>query len=162
MTPAAVAGMLAGLFLALVGSSLPLGTMYANIHPDYVALLVLYWAITSDRGAGYLTVWAIGLLQDLVVGDMPGAQAIALVFMVFVLYTGISRVKQFASWEQLFFIFALLLLERLAAWLWQGWSGVLPHWHLSLLVSPALGTALWPLLTFTLDHVYQYFHRPRT
>ncbi len=162
MTPTVVAAMLACLFLALVGSTLPLGPMYANLHPDYVALLVLYWAITSDNGAGYLPVWAIGLLQDFVVGDMPGAQAIALVLMVFVLYTGISRVKKFSSWEQLLFIFALLLLEQLAAWLWQGWSGVLPQWHLSLLVAPALGTALWPLLTFALDHLYQYFHRPRT
>jgi len=140
---------------AFVATNLPLGPVYASLHPDFVALLVLYWAIGSNGSLGYTLAWGIGLVQDLILGDLLGAHAMGLVLMLYLLYLGLARVRRLPPWEQLFFIFLLLLAERLVVWLWQGWTVPL-RWHWALLVAPAFGAALWPLWTSLLDRV---FHR---
>lgn len=139
---------------AFVATNLPLGPVYASLHPDFVALLVLYWAIGGNGTLGYTLVWGIGLLQDLILGDLLGAHAMGLVLMLFLLYLGLARVRRLPPWEQLFFIFLLLLAERFVAWLWQGWTTPV-RWHWALLVAPAFGAALWPLWTSLLDRIFQ-------
>ncbi len=140
------------LALAFVAQTLPLGQLYAHLHPNFVALVILYWALSSANGLSYFLVWTIGILQDLLEGTVLGSQGIALVVMVFLLYAWIQRVRRLPSWEQLFFIFVLLLVERLTAWLWQAWTGTL-LWENSLLMGPALGATLWPLLVFLFEGI---------
>ena len=145
-----------GLALAFFVEALPLGPLYAQLHPDFVALLILYWALSSSQALSYVVTWLIGLLQDLLLGDLLGAQAISLVLMLVLLYTWMSRVRRLPPWEQLFFIFFLLLAQHLSAWLWQLWVGPIA-WHDSLLLGPALGAALWPLLTYLLDQLQRHW-----
>lgn len=147
--------------LAFFAESLPLGPLYAQLHPDFVALLILYWALSSSQVLSYFGIWLIGLVQDLVLGDLPGSQAISLVLMLALLYGWISRVRHLPSWEQLFFVFFLLLAQCLSAWLWHAWVGPI-HWHSSLLLGPALGAALWPLLTYLLDQLQKHWPRRKT
>ncbi|MBU2806872.1 rod shape-determining protein MreD [Acidithiobacillus ferrooxidans F221] len=141
-----------GFLFALTAEAIPCGPFYASLHPDFVALLLLYWAISSASELSFTVVWLIGLLQDMVLGDVLGAQAIAGVVMIYLLYTGIARVRSLASWEQLFFIFMLLLAHRLLVWSWQAWAGTIT-WHFSLLLGPLIGALLWPLFTLTLDYL---------
>jgi rod shape-determining protein MreD len=141
-----------GFLLALAAGTLPFGPLYAIIHPDFVALLLLYWAISSSSELSFTIVWLIGLLQDIVLGDVLGGQAVAAVIMIYALYNGLGRVRRLSFWEQLFFIFLLLLGQRLITWLWQIWSGPIT-WHFSLLIAPLIGALLWPLFTFVLDHL---------
>ena len=79
-----------GFFFALVAEAIPCGPFYASLHPDFVALLLLYWAISSASELSFTVVWLIGLLQDMVLGDVLGAQAIAGVVMIYLLYTGFA------------------------------------------------------------------------
>ncbi|MCK9189840.1 rod shape-determining protein MreD [Acidithiobacillus sp.] len=141
-----------GFLFALTAETIPCGPLYALLHPDFVALLLLYWAISSRSELSFTIVWLIGLLQDMVLGGTLGTQAIAGVVMIYLLYTGIARVRSLASWEQLFFIFLLLLTHRLLVWLWQAWAGTIT-WHFSLLLGPVIGALLWPLFTLTLDYL---------
>ncbi|MEY2342981.1 rod shape-determining protein MreD [Acidithiobacillus sp. IBUN Pt1247-S3] len=152
--------LIVGFVLAFFTESLPLGPLYVQLHPDFVALLILYWALSSSQALSYVAIWLIGLVQDLLLGDLLGAQAISLVLMLVLLYTWISRVRRLPPWEQLFFIFFLLLAQRVSAWLWQLW--VVPiAWHNSLLLGPALGAALWPLLTYLLDQLQRHWPQRR-
>ncbi len=148
-----VIAMLIAFFLALALETLPSGPLYGMIHPDFVALLLLYWSISSGSVLSFSVVWLIGLLQDMVLGDVLGGQAIAGVIMIFALVNGLGRVRQLSAWEQLFFVFILLLVHRLIVWSWQLWSGPI-IWHFSLLVSPLIGALLWPLFTYSLDHLH--------
>ncbi|WCE93339.1 rod shape-determining protein MreD [Acidithiobacillus ferriphilus] len=148
-----------GLFFALTAEIIPCGPLYALLHPDFVALLLIYWAISSNSELSFTIVWLIGLFQDMVLGDMLGAQAIAGVIMIYLLYTSLGRVRRLPSWEQLFFIFLLLLTHRLLVWLWQAWAGFIT-WHFSLLLGPLIGALLWPLFTLVLDSL-RHALRPR-
>lgn len=148
-----------GFFIALSAETVPLGALYALLHPDFVTLLLLYWAISNNSELSFTIVWLIGLFQDMVLGDMLGAQAIAGVIMIYLLYTSLGRVRRLPSWEQLFFIFLLLLTHRLLVWLWQAWAGFIT-WHFSLLLGPLIGALLWPLFTLILDYL-RHALRPR-
>ncbi len=150
-----IVAMVVAFFLALVLETLPSGPVYGMVHPDFVAMLLLYWSIRSGSELSYTLVWLIGLLQDLVMGDVPGGQAIAGVLMIYALVNGLGRVRHLSVWEQLVFVFMLLLLHRLIVWLWQLWSGPL-SWHFSLFLSPLIGALLWPLFTYLLDGLRHY------
>ncbi|MFA7657149.1 rod shape-determining protein MreD [Acidithiobacillus thiooxidans] len=139
-------------FLAMALETLPSGPVYGMIHPDFVALLLLYWSIRSGSELSYTVVWLIGLLQDMVMGNVPGGQAVADVLMIYALVNGLVRVRHLSVWEQLVFIFMLLFAHRLIVWSWQLWSGPV-SWHFSLLLSPLMGALLWPLFTYLLDYL---------
>ncbi|WP_308387796.1 rod shape-determining protein MreD [Acidithiobacillus sp. AMEEHan] len=149
-----------GFLLAFLLESLPFGPLYAQLHPDFVALLILYWALSSEQALSYVVIWLIGLLQDLLLGDLLGAQAISLVLMLVLLYAWMNRVRRLPPWEQLFFIFFLLLAQQLAAWLWPLLLRPIA-WHNALLIGPALGAALWPLLTYLLDQMQRHWPQLR-
>lgn len=141
-----------GFFLALAGDSLPMGPLYLALRPDFVALLLLYWAITSATELGLGVAWIIGLVQDVVDGGVLGAHAMAAAVMIFILYAGLGKVRNLPPWEQLFFIFILLLAERLVAWSWQIWGGPIV-WNLALLLGPLTGALLWPVFVYLLDRI---------
>jgi rod shape-determining protein MreD len=145
-----------GFILAFLAESLPLGPLYAQLHPDFIALFILYWALSSSQPLSYFAIWLIGLAQDLIFGRVPGSDAIALVLMLALLYAWIARVRRLPPWEQLFFIFFLLLAQSLSSWLWQAWAGPIA-WHNALLLSAALGAALWPLFTYALDRLQHHW-----
>ena len=145
-----------GFALAFLAESLPLGPFYAQLHPDFIALFILYWALSSSDPLSYFVIWLIGLAQDLIFAHVPGSNAISLVLMLALLYAWIARVRRLPPWEQLFFIFFLLLVQSVSTWLWQAWVQPLA-WHNSLLLSAALGAALWPLFTYLLDRLQHYW-----
>ena len=72
------------LIIALMLTMAPLPDWAAAFRPNWVALTLLYWAMTLPHNYSVGTAWIVGLVLDVAQGTLLGQHALALCFIVFV------------------------------------------------------------------------------
>lgn len=132
--------------VALLLELLPLPVGSTRWLPDFVGLLILYWAINQPRRIGIGMAFLIGLLVDISTAGLFGLHALAYACTSYLVVIRQQRLIMYNLGQQALVVLGLMLANqvimvvvRLATGaVFAGWSHILP----SLLV----GTLLWPLL----------------
>jgi rod shape-determining protein MreD len=131
-----VLSLVATLALAVV----PLPDAVAPLRPDWVALVLLYWALMAPRHFSLLTAFWMGLALDTLSGALLGQNALALLVIVYLADKFHLRLR----------VFPLLgLYEFILFWI-DGMAGrtvpLIERW-----VPPLTGTLAWLALYVLLD-----------
>jgi len=136
---------------ALVVTVISLPSWLEAFRPYWVALVMAYWILESDRLHSLGAAFATGLALDLVTGTLLGQHALSLLIWVYLLTVLRARIRFAPPGRQALFILALLLNDRVVQlWiLWLANAGVpgVGYW-----TSPLVGAALWPWVFLLLDH----------
>lgn len=137
-----------GLMLAIM----PLPDSLQAFRPDWLALLVIYWAMQLPRtwSAGYA--WIIGIVLDVSYGTLLGQHALALAVIVFLTVRFHLLMRVFPLSQLGATIFALLALYQFILFWVNGVAGVtappIAYW------APVItGTIVWPFLHMFLSGV---------
>jgi rod shape-determining protein MreD len=144
--------LLATALAALVLSAVPLPHVLDLLRPDFLLLIVIWFALMLPRAGGLVTAWMAGLALDAFHGIVLGENALAFVVVAFVVHRFHLRMRMYPlSQQALVVLFLLLLYQFLMFWI----DGVTGHplnaWVRWL---PVLtGTLLWPVLTVFLGHL---------
>jgi rod shape-determining protein MreD len=72
------------LVVGLMLSIMPLPNLIAPFRPDWLALLLIFWAMQLPRTWSIGTAWIIGLILDVSYGTLLGQHALALCVIVFI------------------------------------------------------------------------------
>lgn len=133
---------LAGLLLIM----LPLPSVAEPFRPDWVSMVVLYWAFAIPQRFGLLPAWIAGLLLDVAQGTLLGQHALALVVITAIALNMHQRVRVSPVLQQsLFVMFLLLLKQTLVLWI-SGISGRAPDDLWLYFSAPVVATIFWPLI----------------
>lgn len=120
-----------------------------GLAPDFVALTLAFWCLRQPRLVGLGAGWLLGLLTDAGSGVLLGQHALAYSLLAFSAITLSRRVLWFSVWGQALHVAALLVLAQSVALAVRLAAGAdFPGWM--LIVSPLLGAALWPVVSFVL------------
>ena len=141
-----VASVIGALLLAL----LPLPQGVAPLRPNWLALVVAYWALETPNRARLGFAFACGLAADVVLGSLLGEHALRLMVLVWLLQRSRARLKFAPLPQQALTIGALLYLDHLLHWLVAWWFGQ-PAPTLASWFAPLLGMLLWPPVFVLLD-----------
>lgn len=152
-------GRLAILFtlaVAMLLTILPMPEWARPFRPQWVTLVLLYWAIALPHriavGSGFIT----GILLDVLTGTLLGQHALGLSVVTFIAIQLHQRVRVFPFWQQSLVILVLLLIEfLLALWVTGATRDVTPgpaYWS-----APLIGALLWPWVFVTLRKVRRHF-----
>jgi rod shape-determining protein MreD len=147
LLPAKGGFMAATLALALVLNLLPWGSVTGL--PDWLALVIVFWAVHEPRRMGIGFAWALGLMMDAANGALLGQHALAYSILAFASIALSRRMLWFPLWPQALHVFVLLLggqLVMLAVRMSAG--GTFPGAF--YFASSALSGVLWPLVTVLL------------
>lgn len=112
------------------------------LRPDFVLIVLLFWAQRRQGGVSFGLAFALGLLADVQDGVVLGQYALAYCTGVFLVQHFRRRLVMFTLPRQALQIFPLLLLIEVVA-LVTGWLSMrTPHggW---VIVSALSGTLLW-------------------
>jgi rod shape-determining protein MreD len=117
--------------------------------PDFVALVLVFWAIHQPRKVGIGVAFAMGLLMDVHDATLLGENALAYTLLSYVATMIHRRVLWFPVLTQAMHVFPLLLLAQaiqalvhfFAAGRFNGWL----HF-----IESAVAVALWPVITWML------------
>lgn len=147
---------IATLCIAMLLTILPMPDWARPFRPQWVTLVMLYWAIALPHRVGVGSGFIAGIILDVLTGTLLGQHALGLSVVTFVAIQLHQRIRVFPFWQQSLGILVLLVIEHLLA-LWvtgatRGNSPGLIYWSV-----PLIGALLWPWVFVTLRKVRRHF-----
>lgn len=152
----------ASLAVALLLNFLP--TAHWPGVPDWVALVLCFWAVREFRHVGMGTAFVFGLLMDVADGAVLGQHCLAYILLVYGASGLARRILWFPLAQQALQVMPLLLLAQVVQALMRLMTGAeFPGW--GYFIGPLIATLLWIPATFILllpqyQPVEQDPHRP--
>ena len=117
--------------------------------PDFVALVLVFWAIHEPRKIGISIAFLMGLLMDVNEATLLGENALAYTLLSYFSIMIHRRVLWFPVGTQALHILPLLLFTQIVQLIVRFFvSGKFPHWY--YLSESLVCALLWPLVTWLL------------
>ncbi len=140
------------LVVGLMLSIMPLPAWLQTFRPDWIALLLIFWAMQLPRTWSVGTAWIVGVVLDVAYGSLLGQHALALSVVVFVTVRFHLLMRVFPMQQLTATIFALLALYQFLLFWINGVAGVtaqaVDYW------GPVItGTIVWPFLYMFLSGI---------
>ncbi|HYD56521.1 MAG TPA: rod shape-determining protein MreD [Burkholderiales bacterium] len=132
---------------ALLLNFMPWGDL--RVVPDFVALVLAFWAIRQPRLVGLGVAWTLGLLTDAGNGVLLGQHALAYSLLAFVAIWLSRRILWFGLAQQTLHVAVLLLVSQAVVVLIRLAAGAaFPGWAIA--IGPLVGALLWGPLSWLL------------
>jgi rod shape-determining protein MreD len=130
-----------GLMLTIM----PLPDAVAAFRPDWLAMLVIYWAMQLPRTWSVGTAWIVGIVLDASQGTLLGQHALALCCIAFVTVRFHLLMRVFPVPQLTATIFPILAIYQFLLFWINGVAGVdapsIAYW------GPVIsGTLMWPVM----------------
>lgn len=140
------------LVVGLMLTIMPLPDSVELLRPDWLALLVVFWAIQLPRTWSVGSAWLVGIVLDVAQGTLLGQHALALCFIVFITVRFHLLMRVFPLLQLSATVFALLALYQFILFWVNGVVGVsapsASYW------APVIsGTLIWPFFYMFLSGV---------
>jgi len=74
---------LASVICALLLNALPWSGLWLTLHPDFVAVVMLYWCTHKPSSIGIGMTWMVGVLTDVIDASLFGQHALAYAVLAF-------------------------------------------------------------------------------
>ena len=100
------------LSVGLMLSIMPLPEWLRPFRPDWIALLLIFWAMQLPRTWSVGTAWIVGVVLDVAYGSLLGQHALALSVVVFVTVRFHLLMRVFPLSQLTATVFALLSLYQ--------------------------------------------------
>jgi rod shape-determining protein MreD len=94
---------------------LPGGTpdWVAWLRPNWLVLVVFYWVMAVPHRIGLIAAWIIGLLVDVLHGELLGLNAITLAALTYVTWSLYERLRMYTMAQQAFVVMLLAFAAEL-------------------------------------------------
>ncbi len=138
--------------VGLMLTVMPLADSVEPFRPDWLALVVIFWAMQLPRTWSVGSAWIIGIVLDVSYGTLLGQHALALCVIAFATVRFHLLMRVFPLSQLSATIFALLALYQFILFWVNGVAGVsaptITYW------APVItGTLIWPFLFMFLSGV---------
>lgn len=138
--------------LALVLALTPLPGSLTVFWPYWLALVMIFWGLETNRMLGLGPAFLLGLSLDFLAGALLGQHALSLLILAYLLGLFRHRIRFFPPWQQTLVVLALLVNDRVVQlWVVMASQGTLPGW--TFWVAPVTGALIWPWLFLLLDQL---------
>lgn len=142
--------------LGMLLTILPIPEWARPYRPQWVTLVLIYWAIALPHRVGVGSGFTAGIILDVLTGTLLGQHALGLSVVTFIAIQLHQRIRVFPFWQQSLGVLVLLLVEHLLAlWVVGATRGVAPG--LSYWLVPVIGALLWPWVFVTLRKTRRHF-----
>jgi rod shape-determining protein MreD len=141
--------------LALLMELLPLPIGSTRWLPDFVGLLLLYWAINQPSRIGIGMGFLIGLIVDVSTNSLFGQHALAYSVTTYLILLRQRQLVMFNLGQQALVVLTMMLANQLIMALIRMALGS-AFVGASYFLPPLMGALLWPLLTKLLLLPYRH------
>ena len=143
-------------FIALVLTVVPLPDSLRIARPDWVLIVLIYWAMALPHRVGVGIGWLIGLLTDVLTGMLLGQHALAYCLVAYLTLKLHQRLRLYPLWQQALSVLILLALGQLLVLWINGIVGRPIHSWLYWMPS-LVGALLWPPIFIVLRGLRRAF-----
>lgn len=135
---------------------MPLPLSVDVFRPDWVLVVLLYWALALPSRVNVISAWLMGFLLDVLLGTVLGVHAAAMAIAVYIAADNYQKIRNFSVWQQALIVGILAALYHLVVfWLQRLLTDVvfLP----SYLYPTLINMVLWPWIFLLLRKVRRHF-----
>jgi rod shape-determining protein MreD len=144
-------------FIAYLLAIVPFPEWAMNYRPEWVPMVMIYWAMALPYRAGIGTAWTAGLVLDVLEGSTLGVNALALVVIAYVALSLHLRMRMFSTLQQSGLVLVLIGLNlMLCNWL-QIVTGQSVPSNLMFLMAALTSAFIWPTLFQLLRQIRRSF-----
>ena len=144
------------IILAFMLSLMLLPEWATDFRPDWVSLVLSYWAMAIPDKVGVTMAWFAGLMLDISHGAIIGQHAIGLAIIIYVVHMQHQKLRVASLLQQSIVILLLLLFNQtLILWVY-GIVGNTPETTYYFLPS-LIGAILWPWIYIILRDLRRKF-----
>lgn len=141
------------LIFGLMLMIMPLPGIVDTLRPDWLALLVIFWAMQLPRTWSVGTAWAIGIVLDVTQGTLLGQHALALCSIAFVTVRFHLLIRVYPLPQLTATIFPILALYQFLLFWINGVADVSAP--ASVYWAPVItGTLVWPVVYLFLSGLH--------
>ena len=144
------------LLVAFMLTIMPLPEGIQEFRPEWVTLVLIYWAMALPSRTGVTVAWLAGLMLDVTHGAILGQHALGLTVVIYIVHLQHQRMRVASLIQQAIVIFFLLLLKQLIVLWVSGIVGRAPDTWLYFMPS-LVGALLWPWLYIILRDLRRKF-----
>jgi rod shape-determining protein MreD len=135
---------------------MPLPDWAVEFRPDWVTLVLIYWALAVPSKIGVTIAWFTGLLLDVSYGTLIGQHAVGMVLVIYVIHMLHQRLRVASLLQQAILIFFLLLVKQLLSLWVDGMLGRAPGSWLYFMPT-VTSTIIWPWVYLILKDIERQF-----
>lgn len=133
-------------FLALLLMAIPFPENVENYRPEWLLLILAYWAMYTPHRVSLGIGWFSGLLLDVLQGTLLGEYALIGLITAYIANLLHHRMQLFSLLQQCVFIFLLLGIQFILIMWIQGFSGhPVQGWQYG--ISVITSAVLWPVFS---------------
>ncbi len=141
------------IMFAMLLMILPLPDILRFFRPEWVLMVLIYWAMALPHQAGVGFSWVVGLLMDVITGGILGVLAFSYALVSYLVLRFYLQLRQYPAWQQALSILPLVLIVDIIVLMS---SSATASWHVWL---PAISSMmLWPLIYLLLRAVRRTFY----
>ena len=142
---------LLSLFVSLI--TLPLG----YYSPEWILLVLIYWAIAIPSINKLFLAFLIGFLVDIVLGQVLGISSLFYVILIYIVLRLYNSLRYMTIAQQSFVIFFLIIIKQhLLIWSYIIIGKTIEYQ--AILIGSFMNALLWPLIFFALRYVRRKFN----
>jgi rod shape-determining protein MreD len=82
-------------------------------RPDWLAMVLIYWALALPHRTNVGTAWVAGLLLDVLLGSTLGVRAMAMAITTYLAAFQFQKIRNFSLWQQALIIGLLSLVGKI-------------------------------------------------
>jgi len=131
---------------------MPLPDFVTTFRPDWLAMLVIFWAMQLPRTWSVGSAWIVGIVLDVSQGTLLGQHALALACIAYVSVRFHLQMRVFPMPQLTATVFPMLTIYQFLLFWINGVAGVgaTPVTYWGPVIS---GTVLWPVMTKLLSGI---------
>ncbi len=129
---------------------MPLPSGLETLKPYWLGLVLIYWALEAPERTNLGLAFVLGILADILLGNLLGEQALRLCILCFIVLRFRARLRFFPMWQQSLAVLALLVNDHVLLLMIRASVGAPLPADVSWL-SPLIGMLAWPWIFLLLD-----------
>lgn len=138
--------------VALVLQIMPMPAMADLYRPDWVVLVLSYWALALPNRVNVGTAFFTGLILDILLGTSIGVHSFAMSLTIYVLAANYKRLRNYSVWQQSIIIGIMVALYNLLIfWMQHLLTDI--YFLFDYLWPVASSMVIWPWLFWLLRKV---------
>ena len=146
------------LLIATTLVSVPLPDSMTPFRPAWATLAVIYWIMMWPRMFGIGSAWIVGIILDILQGELMGQHAMALSVVAYLTLRFHLQIRFFPLWQLTATVFALLAIEAFILFWIDGVAGN-PAVGLGRWTQVVAGAVLWPPVMALMDRIRERVER---
>ncbi|MCF1427252.1 MAG: rod shape-determining protein MreD [Shewanella sp.] len=144
------------MLLGLMFQIMPMPNLVENWRPDWLLLVLIYWAMALPHRVNILTALMMGIALDVLLGSVLGIRALAFSLVIYVVVLHFQRLRNFPLWQQAVVVALLVSFYHLVVF-WAEFVIDIAHFNISLFLPAISSLLLWPWVFMMLRRLRRHY-----